>query len=357
MKGMVRVVGFAVVSCVLVAGAESAQVSQESGLGRAALQKQSKETDGGVGKAGADVKPTVSADGPTEAGPLREQSQEAGGVKSALHAEGDRLSGAEDRAASPFVEKSGGKAAALQKAQVMVLGVFHMANPGRDIFNLKVDDVLTEKRQKEIAETVAALAKFRPTKIAIESDPGGKRPQLYQDYLEGKYTLTRNEIDQLGFRLAKELGHKQIYPIDVDGEFPFDKVQEFAKKNGKQAALDEWMAKIPKILEKDSETLKNGTISDLLLAMNQEQRVREDEEAYMDFAQFADGKEFPGPDLLAEWYRRNARIFSNIRSLISSPEERVLVIYGAGHLYWLQRNVLDSRDLELERFGEYAGKK
>src|SRR6267142_3155389 len=80
-----------------------------------------------------------------------------------------------------------------KKAHVLVMGTFHMANPGHDIFNLKVDDVLTEKRQKEIAETVAALKKFRPTKIAIESDPGGKRVQQYQDYLDGKYTLTRNE--------------------------------------------------------------------------------------------------------------------------------------------------------------------
>jgi hypothetical protein len=243
-----------------------------------------------------------------------------------------------------------------EKAHVLVLGSFHMANPGHDIFNLKVDDVLEPKRQKEIGETVAALKKFRPTKIAIESDPSGKRPQLYQDYWAGKYTLTRNEIDQLGFRLAKELGHKQIYPIDADGDFPFDKVQEFAKKNGKQKELDEWMAIIPKMLDKESEILKNGTITDLLLFMNREQQVREDQEAYMDFAQFADGKEYPGPDLLAEWYKRNARIFANLRGIISSPEERVLVIYGSGHLYWLQRDVLDSRDLVLERFGEYAGK-
>jgi len=245
----------------------------------------------------------------------------------------------------------------IKKAHVLVVGTFHMANPGRDIFNLKVDDVLTEKRQKEIAETVAMLKKFRPTKIAIESDPGGKRVQQYQDYLDGKYALTRNEIDQLGFRLAKELGHKQIYPIDVEGEFPFDKVQAFAKRNGKQQALDEWMAMIPKLLDKESEILKKGTITDLLLFMNREQQVREDQEAYMDFAQFAGGGEYPGPDLLAEWYRRNARIFANLRSIISSPEERVLVIYGAGHLYWLQRNVLDSRDLELDGVGEYAGKK
>src|SRR5262249_16774687 len=151
-------------------------------------------------------------------------------------------------------------------------------------------------------------------------------PQMYQDYLDGKYTLTRNEIDQLGFRLAKELGHKQIYPVDVDGDFPFDKVREYAKKNGKEQQLNDWMGTIPKLLEKESEILKNGSVSDLLRFINREEQVREDQQAYMDFAQFAGGGEYPGPDLLADWYRRNVRIFANIRNLISSPDERVLVI-------------------------------
>jgi hypothetical protein len=35
--------------------------------------------------------------------------------------------------------------------EVMVVGVFHMANPGHDLHNLKVDDVLEPKRQGEIA--------------------------------------------------------------------------------------------------------------------------------------------------------------------------------------------------------------
>lgn len=248
------------------------------------------------------------------------------------------------------------KAVTAKKARVLVLGVFHMNNPGRDIFNLQVDDVLAPKRQKEIAETVAALKRFRPTKIAIEADLSNEKvAKNYQDYLDGKYTLTRNEREQLGYRLAKEVGNKQVYSIDVEGDFPFEKVQEFAKKNGKEQALNEMMATGPKLIERESTILKNGTISDLLLFMNSKEQVRADQALYMDFAQFAGGGEYPGPDLLAAWYGRNARIFANLRSLIGSPEERVLVIYGAGHLYWLQRDVLDSRDLELERFGDYAG--
>ena len=106
------------------------------------------------------------------------------------------------------------------RAEVLVLGVYHMANPGRDIFNMQADDVLAPKRQAEIAQLLGVLKKFQPTKIAIEADPYGRRTQEYADYLAGKHTLSRNENDQIGYRLAKELGHKNIYPVDADGDFP-----------------------------------------------------------------------------------------------------------------------------------------
>jgi len=53
------------------------------------------------------------------------------------------------------------------RAEVMVLGVYHMANPGRDIFNTQADDVLAPKRQREIAQLIDVLKKFHPTKIAV----------------------------------------------------------------------------------------------------------------------------------------------------------------------------------------------
>src|SRR5467141_4140826 len=94
------------------------------------------------------------------------------------------------------------------RAEVLVLGVYHMSNPGHDIFNMQADDVLAPRRQAEIAQVIAALEKFHPTKIAVERDVFDKRiSKDYPDYLAGKHELTRNEIEQIGFRLAKQLGH------------------------------------------------------------------------------------------------------------------------------------------------------
>ena len=95
------------------------------------------------------------------------------------------------------------------KPQVMVLGTYHMANPGRDVYNMQVDDARAPKRQRELAELTDVLARFQPTKIAIEADPDNKTiPAAFQDYLAGKHELSRSEIEQIGFRLAKQLGQK-----------------------------------------------------------------------------------------------------------------------------------------------------
>src|SRR5207245_4989523 len=134
------------------------------------------------------------------------------------------------------------------------------ANPGRDIFNTQADDVLVPKRQQEIAELAAVLKKFQPTKIAVEADYGSEAvPKRYAEYLAGKHDLTRNEIEQIGFRLAKDFGHTTIYPVDADGDFPFQRVIDYAKATGQSAKLEAHMKEIGEMVKAQSEFLKSHT--------------------------------------------------------------------------------------------------
>jgi hypothetical protein len=240
------------------------------------------------------------------------------------------------------------------KAHVLFLGSFHMANPGKDLYNMQADDMLAPKRQAEIAKVVEQLRAFQPTKIAIEAPVGSDGVnQKYQQYLNGQYALTADEVDQIAFRLAKELGQSQVYPIDVAADLPFEAVQDFAKKNGKEEQLNQFFEEVPKEMQKISDTLKNGTVGDTLRYINQESQVQSGEALYMRFVRFAGKGDYPGPDFLAEWYRRNMRIFSNLRNIIDSPSDRILVVYGSGHAYCLERNTLDSDDLVLEKLSAY----
>jgi hypothetical protein len=240
------------------------------------------------------------------------------------------------------------------RAEVLVLGVYHLANPGKDIFNMKIDDVLAPRRQAEIAALIEVLKRFHPTKVAVERDVSdGRIAKDYADYLAGHHELTRNEIEQLGFRLARELGHGAVYPVDVDGEFPYPRVVNFAKASGRSKELDAVMAETGAMVKAQGEYLASHTVLETLLYMNAEAKVAEDVGSYYRMAHLGEPGDWAGADLLSDWFRRNARIYSNVARLADSPSERVLAIFGAGHLGWLRQDVKSDPTLRLRALAEF----
>jgi hypothetical protein len=247
------------------------------------------------------------------------------------------------------------KRAAPARAEVLVLGVYHMSNPGHDIFNMKADDVLAPKRQAEITQLIEVLKRFHPTKIAVEASTGSQRVgREYSDYLAGKYTLSANEIDQIGYRLAKELGHKTVYPVDADGEFPHQHVVNYAKASGRSKELDAMMEEIGGMVKAQDQFLASHTVLETLLYMNADDKVAADVGFYYREAHLGEPWDWAGADLVSDWFRRNMRIYSNVVQLADSPNERVLVIFGAGHLGWLQHDVASDPSLRLRKLAEFA---
>ena len=238
------------------------------------------------------------------------------------------------------------------RPEILILGTYHMANPGHDIHNVHADDVLAPERQQQITELLDVLKRFHPTKIAIESDPGGPRPQQYAAYLAGTYTLTRNEIDQLGFRLAKQLGQQAIYPVDADGDFPIMRVENYAKANNRTAefaAIDSTWAK----MTTDQESfLRSHTILETLAYLNADSLATKNVATYFRYVPLGEPWDFAGPDLLAAWYQRNIRIYHNITALITSPSDRILVIFGSGHLGWLRQDVANDPRVQLRTLAD-----
>ena len=244
---------------------------------------------------------------------------------------------------------------AQQPIEVLLLGTFHMNNPGRDIVNSKVDDVLAPKRQAEIAELIAVLAKFKPTKIAVEANFGDQLiATRYADYLAGKHELSRNEIQQIGFRLGKELGHRAVYAVDADGEFPFMRLVDFAKANGRLAEHEAIMATVQDMVKRQNEYLASHTILETLLYLNDGKQVAEATGLYFRQAHLGAAWNWAGADLVADWFRRNMRIFSNIVQIADAPGDRVLVIYGSGHTGCLTFAFANDPTIRLRTLAEFV---
>lgn len=247
------------------------------------------------------------------------------------------------------------------RAEVLVLGTYHMANRGHDIYNLQADDVLAPKRQAEISHLIEILKKFNPTKIAVERDllsstnaTTKEFSNLYADYLAGKHELSRDEVEQIGFRLAKELGHKTVYPVNADYDFPYQRVVDYAKASGRSKELNEISGGFGAKTKALDEYLAAHTILETLLWINADERAEYEVSLYYRAAHLGEVGDWAGADLVSDWFRRNMRIYSNVVQLIDSPNERVLVIYGYGHLGWLRNDFASDPTIRLRKLADFA---
>ena len=101
-------------------------------------------------------------------------------------------------------------------ADVLLFGVFHFHNPGRDVVRVDQTDVTTSDSQAYLESLTARLCDFRPTVILLEFDRA-REPEVQLQlatYLRGESELSVNEIRQIGFRVAKKCGVDRLHGFD-----------------------------------------------------------------------------------------------------------------------------------------------
>lgn len=244
-------------------------------------------------------------------------------------------------------------AQAQSKTQVMVLGTYHFANPNQDAVKSNFPDHLSEKKQQEIAEVLDALAKFKPTKILLEASPENTQFQArYQAYLKDEFKLNANESYQLGFRLARRFGHKQVYLVDHQLGMDFDALMKAAQETGNKTFLELFQKTLGQVQAKQKEW-EQMTVEAALAEMNEPALQDQTRDFYLQMARVRSKNQFTGADVLAAWYQRNFRIFTNIIQTIETPQDRVLVIFGQGHAYYLREAIKSCSDLQLVEPNEY----
>jgi len=239
------------------------------------------------------------------------------------------------------------------KAQVLILGAYHMANNNLDVVKTNWDSPLSAKRQVEIQEVITRLKRFKPTKIAVEAPWGSVTiNERYTRYLAGQDTLRENEIDQIAFRLAQQLGHKQVYPIDYRKDMDFDRIMQFAMANGQQSYVER-MQQIFAFIGAEDEKLKTLTVAEHLRAINDTAALEMGNRPYLLLAEVGKDTSYVGADVVAGWYERNLKIAMNIIRIAASPSDRILVLIGAGHATLLRHFLSESPSTQVVTTNEY----
>lgn len=263
-------------------------------------------------------------------------------------------------AAAAFIAASAASAVAqtpaAPRAQVMVLGTHHFANPGADYANPQVDDVLAPRRQAEIAEVARALAEFRPTRIAVEVPPAADSAinARYRAYRAGGHTLQRDETEQIGYRLAAMLDHDRVYPVDYRLNMDVGAVMQFAAQNGQEELVGRMNSALQAMLAEADERMRTASIGATLAAANSA-RADSMHGLYLLLATVGRDTTYTGAAEVAKWYTRNLHIFANI-ARVAQPGERVLVIMGAGHGTLLRQFIDESPELELVSVEPYLAR-
>lgn len=216
-------------------------------------------------------------------------------------------------------------------AKVLLLGLFHFDNPGLDAVKYKPVDVLRPDSQTYLLGLAERLARFAPTKVVLEFPEARDETinRRYADYLAGQPDLPRNEIYQLGFRVARLAQLKRVHGFDVSA--PAQEVKLWAYLSQEPEANARLMALIDAESRRQQALHATKTLKEILVTSNTEEEDRRNKGFYMLLNSVAaDNRLFHGADASAHWWHRNLRMYALVQRY-ATPGERVLVIAGSGH--------------------------
>ncbi|WP_291114255.1 DUF5694 domain-containing protein [Flavobacterium sp. UBA6135] len=234
-----------------------------------------------------------------------------------------------------------------KQKEVLLIGTFHFHNPGLDLAKTDKFDVLSQASQAELDNIANKIKAFAPDKLFVEWDynQGVKLDSLYSLYVDNTYFeyiakkhpttsfFKENEIFQLGFRIAKLCNHKKVYAIDVKTVFPFDSLMLSLERANQIALKEKIFSRIKEFEVKDNDNRKKMTLTQLMVAYN-EQSLRDlDLGSYISLFNRAGGiTDFAGANLVASWYRRNLMMYSLVQKSTTEIDKKIVILLGASHV-------------------------
>ncbi|ODR80288.1 hypothetical protein BG842_05815 [Haladaptatus sp. W1] len=159
-----------------------------------------------------------------------------------------------------------------EQVRVMVLGTYHMDNPGLDEVNVDADDVL-----------------------------------------------------------ADHLDHNRVAAIDEYPDEPdSDPFEDRDIDSGRKTELE--LPEHDAVQRESDDRLSSSTIPEYLDWINQKEERRYNHDSMFDAGIRAADEPFGSPVALAYWYERNIRMVHHLWRAMDSEDDRILLLVGAGHV-------------------------
>jgi hypothetical protein len=244
--------------------------------------------------------------------------------------------------------------------KIFLVGTFHFEYYNKDAYKVDRDkqvDIMSSQKQKELKELLEYISLFKPNKILVEAKPEWEITDKYRKYKSQKIPLGKDEIMQIAFRLVERFKLDTIYSIDagsIADDLPMTKdsikfkpyLDSIFKDYSFRSNND--YIKFFKYKTSLSTTI---TLLSYFEYINSPKVIQRNYGAYL-VGDFKLG-EFRGADALAiYWYDRNLRIFRNIQRAATSPNDRILVLFGADHIAILDQLLKNSPEYNYIKFND-----
>lgn len=238
-----------------------------------------------------------------------------------------------------------------QKTKILLIGTIHFETPHLDVHELKTDDFLAPKRQKELEELTEILKRTNADKVMIEKPFNQQRQvdSLYNAYSQNRYKLTVSEREQIGFRLAKKLNLKHINCVDKFYGMKHDSLVSVTAKEKNQLYLFSELGTTAKSLMQEIDGIvKQNSITEILRYINKNELLQKNLSLYLKYyAKIGAGENYIGAEAVSDWYLRNQAIYSNVITQINSKDKYVILIFGQGHIPILKHLLQNNDDFEV----------
>lgn len=214
-----------------------------------------------------------------------------------------------------------------------------------------ITDINNPKVKADIKRIVNLLVTFKPTIICVEIPPESTDfiNETFQKYKIDQSARINysEEVNVIGLEVARLSGAKKIYGIDNPIGFDYPSLIGLANK------------KVADSLYVQSVMKKYEQVNKLpLLEQFEEVNSKEYKMETIDFYNFLatmhSSNKFEGADIIAEFYKRNLRMYANFSDIPITKNDRVLIIMGATHTAYFDLFLGNSPKYMLENSADYT---
>lgn len=235
------------------------------------------------------------------------------------------------------------------KIQVLNFSSIHLS--GSTDAHSSVTDIQNPEVKVDIKEIVDRLVAFKPTIICVEIPP--ESTEFINETFE-KYKIDQSsrinyseEVNVIGLEVARLSNTKKIYGIDNPIGFDYPKLVELADKNPSDSQY------VQTIMTK-YEKLNQQPILEQFKEVNTLAYKKETFDLYNFLATMHSPNNFEGSDIIAEFYKRNLRMYANFSDIPFTKDDRVLILMGATHTAYFDVFLGNSPKYELANAENYT---